>query len=150
MEFWFHTDGVFLPDPPRFVIIQLLRREPRIGGALHVLDTGPFLTQLPDGRLLYGTDAGGVEASIVESRGRDLLVRYRQDYMREVTGGPGAEPIHQKFRELAERHSVRVGSLRPDDCIVIDNWRVLHRRESFEGERLIRRVWLSPRTAPVS
>ncbi|MCT9076526.1 TauD/TfdA family dioxygenase [Streptomyces fulvoviolaceus] len=152
-DFWFHTDATFLPSPPRWMAI--LVQEADSGGALDLLpaecvDPVPLAT--PVG---YRASGGVLTAPVLEplpglTPGR---VRYRQDRMTAAggpdttgIGGPDAlEEVHDAVLAAAEQATVPAGELRAGDCLLLDNWTVLHRRGDFTGRRVIRRLWLDPR-----
>lgn len=144
-EFWFHTDATFVPEPPRWMAI--LVQEADTGGALDLLSAeclDPVRLAAPVG---YRAPDGVLTAPVLEpvpgvaGPGR---VRYRQDRMAD-TGDPDAlAAVHEAVREAAARHTVPVGELRAGECLLLDNWTVLHRRAAFEGRRVIRRLWLDP------
>jgi alpha-ketoglutarate-dependent taurine dioxygenase len=141
-DFWFHTDGVFLEPPPRWVVIQVLEAEQ--GGELHVLNAAGLRDSLPSGDVLFGQPHRGVTAPLVVAAASGQRVfRYRQDYMHPLSGGADLEAAHRVVSGLAEQNAVPLGALAPYDCLVLDNWWVMHRRESFSGRRVIRRLWLS-------
>jgi alpha-ketoglutarate-dependent taurine dioxygenase len=146
-EFAFHTDGVFWKLPPRWICIQVLRADG--GGALHVLDLDPLADELRRcPHLWFGTGQGGLVGPVVADGGARPVIRYRRDYMHALEDTDTA-----KLAELHERvgaHAAaaeRVGELAPGDCLVIDNWRLAHRREAFRGERRIRRLWFGAKAS---
>lgn len=142
-DFWFHTDGVFLPEPPRWVIIQVLRAEG--GGGLHVVDAAPLANEAGGCEAWFGTERHGLTAPVAGVIDGRACIRYRADYMRPVSDRDAGAlaAVHARVAELAARSSVSVGELAVGDCLVTDNWRILHRREAFSGTRVIRRLWLA-------
>jgi hypothetical protein len=127
--------------PPRWVVIHVLRSE--CGGALHVLDTRTIIGQLREwNKVWFGTDAAGVATAPVTDEGKTPIVRYRADYMRPLTEITELGTLHAFLRVHAARAAVALRELSEGDNLVLDNWRVLHRRTAFEGERVIRRLWL--------
>lgn len=139
-DFWFHTDGVFLSVPPRWVFILVLEAD--TGGAMQVLDTASWLSRLPSAAFWFGRAGKGIAASLCSRAGDVSLIRYRRDYMEQLPGGVGPDVVHGIVQEEAEQHAVTVGELRPGTGLLLDNWRMLHRRTAFCGRRVIRRVWL--------
>lgn len=140
-DFWFHTDGVFLEPPPRWVVIQVLETEQ--GGELHVLNAASLSESLPEGNVLFGQPHRGVTSPLVAAVASGQQVfRYRQDYMHPLPGGADLEAAHRVVSGHASQDAVSLGSLAPYHCLVLDNWCVMHRRESFLGRRVIRRLWL--------
>lgn len=140
-DFWFHTDGVFLTVPPRWVVVEVIRADS--GGALHVLD-GTQLSEVSQlgGYIWFGNDNGGVHAQIVSRIAGRPCLRYRADYMRDDQRGLTVNAAHASIAALAAINAVALGELPAGSCLVVDNWRVLHRREAFQGARTIRRLWL--------
>lgn len=140
-EFWFHTDGVFLDHPPRWVIVQIL--EAKHGGQLQVVNATGLHDKLPPGDVLFGNSRKGVIRPLVTNVGDERVIRYRQDYMHQIAGGADIETAHLMVREHAREHATPLSPLEPYDCLVLDNWYVMHRRKKFTGRRIIRRIWLS-------
>lgn len=140
-DFWFHTDGAFLPVPPRWVLIQVLQTDG--GGALSLLDLTSFRTRLPNARFWFGQGHQGVEAPIFDKVGDLPLVRYRRDYMRALSANENETiRIHGLIEEVSRDRALMLGELEPGCSLLADNWRFLHRRAPFVGERSIRRLWL--------
>ncbi|MBN1206413.1 MAG: TauD/TfdA family dioxygenase [Myxococcaceae bacterium] len=142
-DFWFHTDGVFLPVPPRWVIIQVLRAEG--GGGLHVVDATPLAGEVDGREVRFGTERHSITTPVVSALDGLACIRYRADYMRPVheRDGGALEAVHTRVSELAARSAIALGELAVEECLVTDNWRILHRREAFTGTRNIRRIWLA-------
>ncbi|MBP7608803.1 MAG: hypothetical protein E6Q99_09165 [Elusimicrobia bacterium] len=141
-DFWHHTDGTFFAVPPRWVIIEVLRADR--GGALHVFDAASLARELDSGTIWYGTELGGVFTSVVTEIDGRPCIRYRADYMHACDDPDRLAAVHARIARHAATSAIEIGELPPSSCLVTDNWRVLHRRAAFTGERTIRRLWLSP------
>jgi hypothetical protein len=140
-DFWYHTDAAFLPEPPRWILIQVIQAHE--GGNLHVLDVGDLLPQLDVGDAMFGQGEVRLQLPVVDAVGGVQFLRYRRDYMSPVPGGADLECIHALVEAHAEAHARCLGALGPMDCAVFDNWQTLHRREAFGGRRVVRRLWLA-------
>lgn len=140
-DFWFHSDGVFLPLPPRWVVIQLLHSEG--GGALSLLDASALCDRMPATQFWFGKNSQGVRAPVVDTT-RDLrFIRYRRDYMHGVIGADSeaAAAVHDLIERESNENAISIGELEVGYSLVVDNWRFLHRRAAFIGDRIIRRLW---------
>ena len=142
-DFWFHTDAVFLPEPPRWVVIQVLEAEG--GGDLHVLDATMLMPLMPPGDVLFGDEGTRHRCPITDQRDGTPYLRYRRDYMSPVPDGADVDAAHMLIESQAALHARRVEPpLARLDCVILDNWCLLHRRQPFVGRRVIRRLWLGP------
>ncbi|MGX1166740.1 hypothetical protein AB7M16_003006 [Bradyrhizobium sp. USDA 372] len=141
-QFDFHTDGVFWQVPPRWMCIEVLRAD--FGGALHVVDLRP-LSEVLDafGPVFFGNGNGGLVARAVENHDGSQVLRYRQDYMHSVNDAEGVNwgGLHLTAAHHMHRRAHRVGELRANECLFLDNWHFAHFRAAFSGERVIRRLW---------
>lgn len=138
-DFWYHTDGCFLAQPPKWVVVQLLRADK--GGAIHALDCTEILALLPKENLWFGTTKTGTIAPIVSEEPPDVIVRYRRDYMRPLSSPEILTQADNLITQHAARRGVYIGELCEGDCLLINNSVMLHRREPFSGARVIRRLW---------
>lgn len=139
-DFWYHTDGVFLKSPPHFVVIQVLKCE--AGGGFWVLDSRT-LVGFPNEALRFGTSVHSIAACPLEKApGQERVFRYRRDYLVRDAMPECCEALDQAVCMAAAEHARRLGELPSGTTLVLNNWRMLHRRETFSGDRTIRRVWL--------
>ncbi|MDH6575442.1 TauD/TfdA family dioxygenase [Kitasatospora sp. MAP5-34] len=139
-DFWFHTDAAFLPVPPRWMVIAVLEAES--GGGLDVLPAESIDPAALAVRAAYLTADGSRVSPVLEElpRGRGRRIRYRRDRML-ATGAPdGLAAVHRAVETAADQ-AVSVGQLGSGECLLVDNWTVLHRRRPFGGRRVIRRLW---------
>ncbi|KUL36996.1 hypothetical protein ADL22_23035 [Streptomyces sp. NRRL F-4489] len=141
-DFWFHTDATFLPEPPHWMIIAV--QEAHAGGELELLPSEFLDTEALSAEATYLTPDGAVHTPVWEplpgppGTGR---LRYREDRM--LAGGDAAAVDRaQQAVSDAAAHALTVGALAPGECLLVDNWTVLHRRRTFTGRRVIRRLWL--------
>lgn len=137
-DFWFHTDGAFLRKPPRTVVIEVLEADS--GGALSVLDLDPLAAVLADSRATCDDGAGEFAVALAEQFDGARCFRYRRDRMRPIDDS--LQRAHDAI-ERASSEAFELGALRAGNSLILDNWRVAHRRQSFDGRRKIRRFWLS-------
>ena len=149
-EFWFHTDAAFLPVPPRWMVIAVLEADG--GGGLDLLPVELIEPTALSVRASYLTPEGYREAPVLEELPGGVggrRVRYRRDRMR-AAGSPSGPSGPSGPSELDAAHeAVRAaspgatfaGELQPGECLLVDNWTVLHRRRPFTGRRVIRRLW---------
>jgi gamma-butyrobetaine dioxygenase/trimethyllysine dioxygenase len=157
-----HTDQPFLDEPPRFQVLQSLRRA-ESGGDNALVDG------LLAARTLEGLDADAFD------RLRRIPVRFhrKQKAFERVVVAPilTFEPAfrvrysyfttapyrlpfaemdawyraHDRFARLVRdpRHQVRF-ALDPGDFVLYDNHRMLHARTGFRGARWVRGVYFDP------
>ncbi|MEU8033369.1 TauD/TfdA family dioxygenase [Streptomyces sp. NPDC049099] len=139
-DFWFHTDAAFLPVPPRWMVIAVIEAEG--GGGLDLLPAEHIDAAALGARASYLTPEGVLVSPVLERLpdGQGERMRYRRDRMVEVDGPGALESAHRAVDEAANQ-ALSVGELRPGECLLVDNWRVLHRRRPFSGRRVIRRLW---------
>ncbi len=140
-DFWFHTDAAFLPVPPRWMVIAVLEADD--GGGLDLLPVELIDPAALSVRASYLTPEGYRVAPVLEELpgdGGDQRVRYRSDRMRAVGPPSVLEAAHRAVRD-ASPGAAFAGELRPGECLLVDNWTVLHRRRPFTGRRVIRRLW---------
>ncbi|MBL8665418.1 MAG: TauD/TfdA family dioxygenase [Candidatus Odyssella sp.] len=143
-----HTDESFFATPSRYVLLHCWRPDPAGGGLNTVADLADVLARLTDAeradcvRLRYSWR--GVESPIVGAPpdGGPLRVRFNvreaQCLERDTAAG---DALAQRFAHAAEEAAVGL-ALGPGDCLVLDNWRVLHGRTAFapDSPRLLKRV----------
>ena len=140
-DFWFHTDAAFLPVPPRWMVIAVLEADG--GGGLDLLPVELIDPAALSVQASYLTSEGYRVAPVLEELpgdGGDQRVRYRSDRMRAVGSPSALEAAHGAVR-AASSGAAFAGELRPGECLLVDNWTVLHRRRPFTGRRVIRRLW---------
>ncbi len=143
-----HTDESFFATPSRYVLLHCWRPDPAGGGLNTVADLADVLARLTDAeradcaRLRYGWR--GVEAPIVVAPpgGGPPRVRFNVREAQCLERDPAAgDALAQRFAHAAEEAAVGL-ALGPGDCLVLDNWRVLHGRTAFapDSPRLLKRV----------
>jgi alpha-ketoglutarate-dependent taurine dioxygenase len=143
-DFWFHTDGVFLRSPPRWIAIFLKERQ--LGGDLQVLSSLPIACQAPHCEVRFGSLDSGVTSAILTAHKGKALFRYRSDYMFSSPEDQGIlHAFDQLLRSHAETAAMNIDGFSPGDCLIVDNWTLLHRRRAFSGRRVIRRLWFGER-----
>lgn len=142
-DFWFHTDGCFMTEPPRLLAIVLVEAGP--GGALSLLDARAALShdgglrEAARGEAFFGLNGRGVRTPAFVPRPPPGVFRYRRDYMEDAP-----QALHEAVaRAASDAHEL--GELRRGEWLIVDNWRLLHRRGPFTGRRRIRRLWWASR-----
>ncbi len=136
-DFWFHTDGCFLDIPPRWVALQIL--DSGEGGDIEILDVFEKIERVRKRCFIYGAKGFGVRRQVVDQvRGMSCL-RYRSDYMQEIV--PGSLEELDRCIANASGGASRLVGMTANAIVVIDNWRVMHRRTAFTGDRLVKRFW---------
>jgi hypothetical protein len=139
-DFWFHTDGVFMASPPRVMIIELIKAES--GGETELLDVTPIKDEIDNITYNYGKQDQYITADIFSDTDKGEIFRYRKDYMWPADKGVDASGLHVLLEAEAEKNALKLGGMQSGDILILDNWRFLHRRRPFKGERKIRRIWL--------
>lgn len=141
-DFWFHTDAAFLPVPPRWMVIAVLDAED--GGGLDLLPVELIDPAALSVRASYLTAEGVQVSPVLEELpdGRGQRIRYRRDRMMTVDDPAALAAVHQAVEDAAAE-APTAGELRPGECLLVDNWSVLHRRRPFSGQRVIRRLWFA-------
>ncbi|QMU71542.1 TauD/TfdA family dioxygenase [Streptacidiphilus sp. P02-A3a] len=140
-DFWFHTDATFLPVPPRWMVIAVLEADG--GGGLDLLPVELVEAAALSVPAAYLTPEGHRVAPVLEELPGDGVgrrIRYRKDRMRAAGPPAELEAAHAAVR-AASAGAGFAGELRPGECLLVDNWTVLHRRRPFTGRRVIRRLW---------
>jgi alpha-ketoglutarate-dependent taurine dioxygenase len=143
-----HTDESFFATPSRYVLLHCWRPDPAGGGLNLVADVADVLARLADGeradcaRMRYGWR--GVEAPIVVAApgGAPPRVRFNMREALCLEPDPAAgDALLQRFAHAAEAAAIEL-PLAQGDCLVLDNWRVLHGRTAFapDSPRLLKRV----------
>jgi hypothetical protein len=140
-DFWFHTDAAFLAVPPRWTVIAVLEADG--GGGLDLLPAELIDPDALAAPASYRTPRGVLVSPVLEplSDGTGVnRLRYRQDRMLPAGDEAALDRAHRAVRAAAHL-AVAVGELPPGECLLVDNWNVLHRRRYFTGRRVIRRLW---------
>lgn len=149
-----HTDGTYSVDAPGLLALHCFRKAR--GGATVVVDGLSVAEQLaaedPSSvEVLRETDIPGRYigdgAHLVawrpvlrHERGRLVQVSYnhhdRAPFVLPETEMAGVYRALHRFHEIACREAMQFEfTLRPGQMVLIDNWRVLHGRRAFSGER---------------
>jgi hypothetical protein len=140
-DFWCHTDGVFINTPPSYVLIQVIEAD--AGGELCLLDTAHISHVFSKEEFFFGKDENGVKSKIVsyDENSQKTIFRYREDYMASLQPNSTLFNENRKITDYVAKAELKIGKLMPGEFLIIDNWRMLHRRRSFTGKRTIRRLW---------
>lgn len=135
-DFWFHTDGVFKDKPPRWVLIQLL--ECQGGGSIELLPLKKYFKQLPNSKYFFGIGEEGIEKKLIQEE----VFRYKENYMRPIKSLQNFDKLKNEIAQIAQKETIQLGELKLNEILIIDNWSILHRRQSFIGTRTIQRIWM--------
>ncbi len=135
-DFWFHTDGSFLSEPPRLIAIVVLEAD--AGGTLQLLRGDALALPSTHTTYKYGSPSQYVETSIITVIGTTNMYRYRKDYMT-----PFPKEAEEVIQCAVAQHTIHIGELSAGQMLVIDNWSFLHRRMAILGDRTIRRLWFA-------
>lgn len=145
-DFWYHSDGAFLPVPPSFILIQVL--ECSSGGEISLLDTISLNPIVPNTSFFFGKNEKGIVSKIVsyDEKNKKRIFKYRKDYMSSSENTEALEKFNQALASFSKNNEINIGELLQGELIIVDNWRMLHRRKEFYGERVIKRLWFFDRT----
>lgn len=136
-DFWYHTDGVFLKTTPHWIVIQLLEFEK--GGELELLEFSHISENFYNDLYFFGKDNEGVKSKLYDNN----VFRYRKDYMRPISDKNKFRALNKQIEQIHILRKINLPILSKFNCLLIDNWNLMHRRKDFEGVRIIRRIWLS-------
>ena len=144
----FHTD-----HPKADYVVWLCVRQSDVGGATILADArAAYLRLLPEERRLLS------QVRIFEHKifaddqdSRPLITLEDGDtrfyYSYWLVKGPLPYDVRlalSKFRRILPEYKMAHIKLRPNDVLVVDNTRMLHGRQAFDGgDRLLKRYWVS-------
>lgn len=152
-EFALHTDGYNLPRPPRYVL--LLRTDTGVDDTISwisdarrafALLSRSTLKQLE--RAIFPSAIGplpviGRDASAPQLRfNSEEMRRWRERAARGTASQRLADHVTDALHVALE--SVRESfTIRPGDCLILDNWRVCHGRAAMASDstRVLKRTW---------
>jgi len=143
-----HTDESFYATPSRYVLLHCWRPDPAGGGLCLMAAVDDVLARVNAeerkdcARIRYSWR--GVEAPIITAMpdGPAPRVRFNVREANCLEQDPAAgNALAQRFAHAAEAAALAL-PLAAGDCLVLDNWRVLHGRTSFapDSPRLLKRV----------
>lgn len=139
-DFWFHSDATFIPIPPKLVIIHLLEDDSK--SCFEIMDTtGISLVQNP--YLLYGQKGTYIVSQTIIEHNNEKIFRYRKDFTTSLDDNSDSEFISSLVNQFYLSGNFVPINLDVKDLIIIDNWKLLHRRGELKGPRSIRRIWLN-------
>lgn len=143
-----HTDEAFYATPSRYVLLHCWRPDPAGGGVTLLAPAGDVLARLTPAeradcaRLRYRWR--GVESPILAAMPDGAMLRVRFN-VREADclerPREAGDALAERFAHTAEEAATAL-AMEPGDCLVLDNWRVLHGRTAFapDSPRLLKRV----------
>ncbi len=147
-----HTEGSGQADPPRLMMLALVRAADS-GGACIVVDGRAVYQDLLESNpealealghpraALFGTSAGVFAPVLAMLPGGRIRLRLRQDDL--VRFDPRAQPHVLALRAAINRHHVLL-PLGTGQAYLLDNHRWLHARSAFVGPRLAYRALGEP------
>ena len=142
-EFPFHTDGAYMPNPPRYLILRNVSRDNKTDTLLKDLKFDcKELRELQRAVWYVNGGRGRFYTSIISSYNEVYHLRYDKECMR---------PAHKRFfhtkaimeERLINSNTIRIG-WRMNQSLIIDNWRILHARDAVGSNinRRLQRVWI--------
>ncbi len=139
-EFFYHTDATFQKIPPKYIALQLLN--PCEGGEIRIFDSSLVLKHLTNELYFFGQGDQKIFAKIQDkSPDGSFIFRYRRDYMTSISNDSELNHFHEQLFNATQKSSTSLGYLPLGKILVINNWKYLHMRGSFTGERTIQRFW---------
>ncbi|SEG69967.1 Taurine dioxygenase, alpha-ketoglutarate-dependent [Thermomonospora echinospora] len=146
-----HTDRATCAEPPA-VVATLVLAAPRAGGQALLADSARVLTAWSRRRRLstarrsafLETRKGRTLRPLIDSAPTGgVRIRFRDDGIaRPAAMGPAGEEFIGELKRLCSRPVVL--DLGPGEGYLIDNYRYLHGRRSFVGERTVVRFLATP------
>lgn len=151
-EFPLHTDDTFAPQPARWVLMHCWRADEAGGGVSRVSRLTDFLPQLSTTAVKHLKAKGfaspfGSAPVLFATSEADMGIRFnRRDFdsyakrFGPPLSGPQADALDEVMA-AANAHAREV-ALSMGDCLIVDNWRVLHGRTAFAAGsgRLLKRL----------
>lgn len=139
-EFWFHSDACFVTIPPRYIIVEVIERDK--GGALSILDCSRIDTDINQD-FIFGNENHSISVPWKASYKGDVIYRYRKDYMKARTPENNSllNELHSAVESSFKENAINLGELDRTEYLIVDNWKMLHSRADFSGERTINRYW---------
>lgn len=149
-----HTDRSGIAKPPHLLFVTCARTG-TAGGACVTVDARAVYDDLarehPKGlaalrtprTVLFGGAAGHLGAVFTSLADDRLAIRLRLDDL--ATFSPLVVRHLPALRDLIDRHSI-IFTLEPGQGYVLDNYRWLHGRHAFTGDRILYRVHANPPT----
>lgn len=142
--FPFHTDGAFLSDPPKYVI---LRSPHSIPNCPTILCTPKFNSQDKNSLIknvwLVNGGRGKFYTSVLEDNNNDYRIRFDLGCMR---------PALIDFKSSADIMDSAISSSdvqkinwKANQCVIFNNWKLLHSRADAtnSSNRILQRIWIN-------
>jgi len=143
-----HTDESFYPAPSRFLLLHCWRPDPAGGGLSLIAAVEEVLARLTpaerENAARFRYRWRGVEAPILSEMPGQAWPRLRFNVREadclENPRAPG-DALAQRFAHAADEAALEL-PMAQGDCLVLDNWRVMHGRTAFapDSPRLLKRV----------
>lgn len=145
-----HTD-----HPRADYVVWLCVRQSDVGGATVLADAhAAYLHMLPEERRLLSQVRIFEHKVFADDRDSRPLITleggcvrfYYSDWLVKSPLPHGALLALSKFRRILPEYKTAQIKLNPTDVLVIDNTRILHGRQAFDGgDRLLKRYWVRSR-----
>ena len=168
MKFNAHTDGAYLhgisqigndvyrkSSPPKLVLLQCVKAA-SAGGSNYLIDgkvvleavlsNDPWIFKTlskPQSMSISHRDHMVTDIPVFETI-NDKYLSIMYSYDKSLFFPEWAQMAHEAFNKKYLENPAFVSYLRlmPNQCLVVDNRRMLHGREAFEGARHFRRTWI--------
>lgn len=151
-----HTDGSGVPLPAGLVLGHCTRKASRGGQSIFAdmavihdrlrSESPETLTVLEDEEnFLFGDSE--LVAPIFSDHDDRVRVRFRDDGGLRIRSKRAADAV-SALRELVQQHQHTL-DFAEGDAYIVDNFRVLHGREAYRGDRLFGRLLVDPGSIPL-
>lgn len=142
-DFPFHTDGAYLTEPPKYVIL----RSPKQIRNCPTLICNPNFTAVDKKKLmknvwLVNGGRGKFYSTMLEDNNSDYRIRYDLACMRPALANfKSSEDIMASVILSTNKQEVNWDANR---CIIFNNWKLLHSRADATNseDRILERVWI--------
>ena len=143
-NFPFHTDGAYLPEPPKYVIL----RSPSKIINCPTLICKPAFTVSDKKNLiknvwLVNGGRGKFYASMIEEENDDYRIRFDLDCMRPALADfKSSAGIMASVITTSESWEINWNARQ---CVIFNNWKLIHSRAdaSDSHDRVMERVWIT-------
>jgi alpha-ketoglutarate-dependent taurine dioxygenase len=142
-DFPFHTDGAYLTEPPKYVI---LRSPKQIRNCPTLICKPTFTTadkkNLTKNVWLVNGGRGKFYTSMIDENNNDYRIRFDLACMRPALADfKSSEDIMASAISSSNNQEINWNA---NQCIIFNNWKLLHSRADAtnSAERILERVWI--------